>query len=313
MNRNPLTKIYDLNRASYEKVCDIGKDLLEKALKAEKIDLLLTSARVKSFESFYEKIARKQYHNPSVEVEDICGLRVVCFYSKDLEKIHQIIKNTFYISDFIDKGEIQDPDRFGYRSNHYIVKLPKLGLRKELLNFKIEIQCRTILMHAWAHIQGKLEYKKEEHIPKEFKRKLHQISAILELADEQFQAIKMDKDIMRNLLSAGETPFSDSTEMNIDTFMSYMDSTFPKRKMRYRYSKLLMKELLSAGIGFEEIIESHKNGYLYIEYIEKEKSIQLSQEEAMKLMLYLTHRAKMSVWDDDQLITDNLELINRFI
>jgi len=313
MTKTELKKTYDLNRASYEMVCTVGKTLVEKTLKEQKVDLFNVSSRVKSFESFYEKISRKKYKNPYKEIEDICGLRIVCFYTSDLDRIDQIIHDTFRLGDFIDKAGQQDLDRFGYRANHYIVKLPELEDSFGLQSFKIEVQVRTILMHAWAHIQGKLEYKKTEHIPKEFKRKLHQLSAILELADGQFQTLKMEKDALRKVLSMEGYPFSDSTELNIDTFMSFLDAHFQGRKKSYRYSKLLLKELLANSIGFKEILESYSKMSVYLADFEEEASIKLNQEQALRIMLCVENPSISDFMKQNQLIIDNKELITRWV
>ena len=304
MTKTELKKVYDSNRNLYELICSSGKELIEGVLRAQKIDLLHVSSRVKSFESFYEKISRKKYKNPYIEIEDICGLRIVCFYANDLGKIDQIIHQTFLMSDFVDKAESIDPDRFGYRANHYIVRLPESKETSKLSKFKIEIQARTILMHAWAHIQGKLEYKKAEHTPKEFKRKLYQLSAILELADGQFQSLKKEKDALRESLVAGDFHFSDSTELNIDTFMAFMDAYLSDRKKSYRYSKLLMKTLLEHKVGFKQLIKSYQQSYEAMIKFEKEMDLKLTQDEAMKVMLYITDRIIVPFLEEDQLVAD---------
>jgi len=313
MTKSELKKNYDLNREYYERVCTLGKTMVEKTLKEQKVDLLHVSSRVKSFESFYEKISRKKYSDPYREIEDICGLRIVCFYANDLERIDQIIHDTFLLGDFIDKAELQDPDRFGYRANHYIVRLPESEDSYDLSNFKIEVQARTILMHAWAHIQGKLEYKKAEHTPKEFKRKLYQLSAILELADGQFQTLKMEKDALRKLLSAEDYPFSGSTELNIDTFMSFLETHFPDRKKSYRYSKLLLKDLLAQRIGFKEILKSYSKVSDYLADFEDEASAKLTQEQALRVILCIGDPAIFDFMKQNQLIIDHQEIISKWI
>lgn len=312
MTKSEIKNIYHSNINHYKEVCSAGKETLESVLKKKKIDLLHVSARVKSFESFYEKILRKKYPDPYRQIEDICGLRIICFYSNDLEKIDRIIHDTFDLRDFIDKSEIQDPDRFGYRSKHYIVRLPPSIKVSATESFKLEIQVRTILMHAWAHIQGKLEYKKEEHIPKKFKRKLHQLSAILELADGQFQSLKTEKDELRKVLTTGDYNFSDSTELNIDTFMSFLDTHFPNRGKSYRYSKLLMRDLLERKIGFKEILEAYGNVAAYLADVETGALAKLRRDEILKIILYAGNRSILNYMSDDQIIKDNLKMIEKW-
>ena len=62
-----------------------------------------------------------------------------------------------------------EPDRFGYRSRHFIVSVNREWLKapnyRGLSGLKAEIQVRTILMHAWADVEYKLAYKKRNMFP----------------------------------------------------------------------------------------------------------------------------------------------------
>lgn len=310
-NKKELKKTYDSNLEAYIKVCKCAKKIAKKTLTEKKINLLNISYRVKSFESFYEKLSRKKYNDPYIDVEDICGLRIVCFYPRELERVREIIQEAFVIKDYIDKTGSNDIDRFGYRSNHHIVSLPVSSKYAKYSDFKIEIQSRTILMHAWAHIQGNLEYKKTEHIPKEFRRKLFRLSAILELVEEDFQSLKIEKNALRELLLTDEFEFTESTDLNIDTFMSYLNVTFPKRRTNYRFAKLLMKELLKNDIGFDEIIECSTSARKYLRAFEQEADLILTQEEALKVLLCINNNQTFKIFNEDQLISENINYIKK--
>jgi hypothetical protein len=54
-----------------------------------------------------------------------------------------------------------------------------------------EIQVRTVLQHAWAAIDHRLNYKRANEIPVELKRQLFRISALLEVADDQFESVRL--------------------------------------------------------------------------------------------------------------------------
>ena len=76
----------------YEK---LGKNVIqaiETFLYEANIDYLNITYRIKEVESFLEKIERKDYSTPLEEIEDICGIRVICYYQSDVEKICEIIK-----------------------------------------------------------------------------------------------------------------------------------------------------------------------------------------------------------------------------
>ncbi|SMD34705.1 ppGpp synthetase catalytic domain-containing protein (RelA/SpoT-type nucleotidyltranferase) [Reichenbachiella faecimaris] len=304
-SKKELKAKYTDQQETYEQACLTGKELLRQALHDEGIELLHVSHRVKSFESFYEKISRKKYSNPYADTEDICGLRVICFYINDLPRVGDIVGQTFQIQDSIDKILDAETDRFGYRSNHYIVTLPKRPEYNELSDLKIEVQTRTALMHTWAHIQGKLEYKKAEHTPRIFRRKLFQLSALLELADEQFQSLKLEKNLFRAALTNSSAEFTPTTELNIDTFMAFMELYFPNRRESYRYSKLLMIELINCQLNFSHLISGYDLLKEHLKSIEKDASRNFSREEMMKIILSITNDVFYESFKSDELLAKN--------
>jgi len=178
----------------YENLGQNISQALELLLKEKDISCLSISYRIKESDSFFEKLKRKRYKDPFEEIEDICGVRVICYYQSDVEKITEIIKKEFDVIENDNKVENLEYDQFGYRSSHFIIKIKKEWLStpnyRGLENLKTELQIRTVLMHAWAEIEHKLAYKSKLQIPKEFQRKLARISAKLEESDEQFEDIK---------------------------------------------------------------------------------------------------------------------------
>jgi len=189
-----IRKEYESNLQLYDK---LGKNISESIrilLEDDEIKVLSINYRVKETDSFLEKIERKIYENPLVDIEDICGIRIICYYQKDIAKITNIIKQEFDIHEFQNKESKLGYDQFGYRSHHVIASIKKVWEKtpnfKGLSHLKCEIQVRTVLMHAWAEIEHNLAYKTEAQTPEQFRRKLHRISAKLEEADEQFEDLK---------------------------------------------------------------------------------------------------------------------------
>lgn len=172
------------------------KTNLEKVLEQNKIDIMEIDYRVKTFDSFKEKIKRKEYKNPFKEMEDICGVRIICYYETDLNKIEEIIMKNFNVINKESKKDELEKDKFGYLSDHYIVTLKKewltLPILEGLEDYKAEVQVRTILMHAWAAISHKLNYKQSGTDVK-FERKLNRLSGALETADDIFAQLKEEK------------------------------------------------------------------------------------------------------------------------
>jgi putative GTP pyrophosphokinase len=94
----------------------------------------------------------------------------------------------------VDKRTTLDPDRFGYLSLHYVVRLGEGRLSlpeyKEFGEVRFEIQIRSILQHAWAEIEHDLGYKSEHAVPAQLRRRFSRLAGLLELADEEFAAIR---------------------------------------------------------------------------------------------------------------------------
>ncbi|MDN3615738.1 GTP pyrophosphokinase [Vibrio gallaecicus] len=191
-------------------------------------------SRVKSFDSFYEKIDRKKYADPFENIEDICGVRVICYYFSDIEKINSIIKEEFSILESEDKSELLGLKEFAYRSQHFIIKLNENWLSapnyRRLDGLKAEVQVRTILMHAWAEIEHKLNYKSDAQVPELFQRKLFRLSAKLEEADEQFIELKDGIDGFRlKLKDELETnnSFDLTQSVNLDSYITFIRYCMP--------------------------------------------------------------------------------------
>lgn len=156
-------------------------------------------SRTKTLDSVQEKILRqdKHYRYPLHEITDFVGLRLICYYLEDIDKVGEVLKNTFSIDwkNSVDRRHLfQSADRFGYQSVHYVIEIgDKLGQKadwKPFKGLKAEIQVRTVLQHAWAAIEHSLQYKAEYGVPRALRRRFHRLSALLDLADEEFMAIK---------------------------------------------------------------------------------------------------------------------------
>ena len=190
---------YDENIRIYKSFEAEIEHLVRSILQASQINYNAITSRLKTRESLAEKLDRKQGKYISIsDITDIVGVRVITYYSEDVERISQIIESEFDVdvANSIDKRESLEPDRFGYCSVHYVVKMsPKrLALReyKSFEGMKCEIQIRSILQHAWAEIEHDIGYKSEITIPKEMRRSFSRIAGLLEIADKEFNQIRQD-------------------------------------------------------------------------------------------------------------------------
>lgn len=131
--------------------------------------------RVKSISSIIEKSNKRNIPiTKALDVlEDISGVRIICKFVEDIDKVVQIIKNRNNIDLVILKEEdyINNTKSSGYRSYHITVKYPVITVlgNKEIF---CEIQIRTMAMNFWATIEHSLRYKYNGNIPDEIKKRL---------------------------------------------------------------------------------------------------------------------------------------------
>ncbi len=190
--------LYAARRGHYEDYTRRLYTLVVDLLRAADIDVIQVEARTKDVGSFIEKITRKRRENsdPFVSITDLVGLRVITYYLDDVARVGDILQAEFEIDadKSMDKSQSLASDQFGYRSSHYVGKIrdPRAKLI-EWSPFKdliVEVQVRTALQHAWAAVNHKLQYKSPDEAPAALGRRLYRLSALFELADEQFAVLR---------------------------------------------------------------------------------------------------------------------------
>ncbi len=168
--------------------------IIEEVIISKNINYASLGYRDKDIESFRKKIESGINFDPK-EMQDLAGIRIVGYVKSDVDNIAKEIENLFEIDKArsVDKAESLGTDKMGYRSIHFVAKLPKN--RIELSEFRkfeglsFEIQIRTILQHAWAEIQHDRNYKFSGVLPNDIKRRFSLLAGHLELADNEFDTI----------------------------------------------------------------------------------------------------------------------------
>ncbi|MDD5052564.1 MAG: hypothetical protein PHO27_07535 [Sulfuricurvum sp.] len=285
MDKKEIKAKYDELYPLYMRLGDNVKNALRQFLNDLNIDYLDVEFRVKAFESFYEKIERKKYQDPFEDVQDICGLRIINYYPADLEKITALIKKEFNVSESVDKQDELEDDRFGYRSYHFIATIKNEWLTapnyRGLSKLTFEVQARTILMHGWAAINHKLLYKHEEDIPKQFKRDLFRLSALIELADEQFERLRNERELYgKELINKTQDGIIiDPTKtLNVDSVKVILNNYFPERKGYDKLSEIVQK-IRDCHLDLNTFHEKLLLALPYLEKIEKEEMNLFNFEE----------------------------------
>jgi len=248
-------------KPNYEKLGSNVQQSLEIFLNEQDIPYLSIKNRVKELHSYLEKIERKGYEKPIDDIEDICGIRIICYFQNDIEKIKDIILKEFDVTENQSKQELLNATEFGYRSTHFIAKIKDSWTStpnyRGLNDLKFEIQVRTILMHSWAEIEHKLAYKSEVDIPKELRRKFSFISAVLEDADIKFEEIKdaIAKNKSQLIKEAKrKQQFDENLELNLDNLQAFLDYAFEDRKSDIKETRSVLKEMLKYNISFKNLI-----------------------------------------------------------
>ena len=176
--------------------------------------------RVKAEESLAGKLELKGGKYKSLaDITDIIGLRVITFYTDDVDKVASAVERLFTVDwdNSVDKRKIHEIDSFGYLSLHYICS-------KEGFPYRFEIQMRTVLQHAWANMNHDTGYKSGVEIPKVYLRNLSRLAGMLELVDEQFSLIRSElTDYRRRVRALVASGNLDDAPLDGDTFRSFLD------------------------------------------------------------------------------------------
>ncbi|MBK9932238.1 MAG: RelA/SpoT family protein [Saprospiraceae bacterium] len=149
-----------------ERICRKTADLIEEDLM--KIGLIFkVFSRVKSSRSIEKKIASRgagYYDGENKYIRDIIGIRVILYFSDDIEIIRKSLINTFeLIEKTVDEN---DETRFAPTRLNLIFRLSADYIQEflDLTNDKIfdttfEVQIRTIFSEGWHEIDHDLRYK----------------------------------------------------------------------------------------------------------------------------------------------------------
>lgn len=197
-------EFYDDNRDNLYDALGSFRTLISSLLKTiPSVAVSTIGGRVKDREECISKFTRKYRTELEAnktpytirnKITDIIGLRIVCLYEDDVEKIKDLISSEFDVIEVTDKiAQIEGTESsFGYKGLHLDLRLN--AARGNMAEYKIftehafELQIRTVVQDSWSVIDHKIKYKKS--IPNELKRRINTLAALFELADHEFKAIR---------------------------------------------------------------------------------------------------------------------------
>ncbi len=129
-----ILREYDEKRDLYLHFTDQLKRLLDLNLANSVFtsQIVLIEARAKEVESLRRKLSAnaERGYASLTDITDLSGLRIVTMFRDDVEPLAKRIREIFDVDweHSIDKAEMLSPDRFGYLSLHYVVRLPDSAL-----------------------------------------------------------------------------------------------------------------------------------------------------------------------------------------
>jgi ppGpp synthetase/RelA/SpoT-type nucleotidyltranferase len=151
--------------------------------------------RTKELLSIIKKIKKKQKEEEYsyANLTDKLGVRVICPFLDDIDKVDKFITEGFKVHKIEKKKDKIDFNKLDYQSNHYDVSIKcSLAEFTEFVKFQdmiFEIQVRTLNQHAWSNSAHTLYYKQDIDMPDEMKRKIYRLLSIYEIADEEFAIV----------------------------------------------------------------------------------------------------------------------------
>ncbi len=149
--------------------------------------------RVKKISSILEKCQKKKIPLDEIneKIEDIAGIRVICQFVEDIERVVEIIKNRSDMEIKYEKDYITNQKTSGYRSYHIIAyyNVETLTGNKKI---QVEIQIRTLAMNFWATIEHSLQYKFRQNIPAHLKERLGAASQAIISLDREMSLVRSE-------------------------------------------------------------------------------------------------------------------------
>ncbi|MCA6107281.1 GTP pyrophosphokinase [Bradyrhizobium cenepequi] len=232
--------------------------LLQNILSRSAIEYLSIAGRTKDLASAEEKIKRKKYTHPSIQLTDLSGVRVITFLETQVKAISDLIRTTFDVDEknSLDRASDLGDDRMGYRSTHFVCSLGQS--RRGLLEYEalsdltFEIQVRTVLQHAWAELAHDRSFKLGTGLPAKIQRKLNLYSGMLEIVDGAFDEIAREVDAYKSEIASKTASQLSDTELNSLTLRPYLERLAEEHDLKISFTEIpddILSEFKAFGLN----------------------------------------------------------------
>lgn len=186
-------------RGRYARLTDSLRKVLRKV--AERVAPLATvDARTKSIASFAERVQRDNARFD--DLRDLAGARIVVHTEDQIRDVCQVLEGYFEVEGMESMAAEAAPStpRQGYAALRLVVRLDAARARalsaafgvnvaREALGLWGEIEVRTVLEHAWAHVSRELGHVDRLPLPSRWHEELRAVAGVLEAVDVAFARI----------------------------------------------------------------------------------------------------------------------------
>jgi putative GTP pyrophosphokinase len=262
------------------------------------------SGRTKNYEECISKFKRKYLPNINPDdstyriseyLKDLIGIRAICSYSEDVSEIRRSLHKYFREIEITDKSNLLEKtdDKFGYKSLHLqlVLKSRLKGIPEasKYKNIKIELQIRTVIQDAWSILDHKIKYKKS--IPQNLKRRINRLSALFEIADDEFLSIKKEISNEENKVSKRlkkGSKIEKSKTLDVFRFLFVALKYFPDYNfIEYKVDGFVQELLLQKSDFTEgELNEAIQTNQTFVDTIEKRIKQRLNPYTKIRYCLY---------------------------
>lgn len=151
------------------------------------------SSRIKSTDSIIKKLIRKEreitFETAAGTLNDIAGVRVVCYFCDDIYQIADAVRKQKDIRVLKEKDYVKNPKRSGYQSIHLIVGVP-VTYHDKTEEIRVEIQIRSFAMDYWAELDNQMCYKKNAGQIENVERETRDYSDVIAKVDNKMLELR---------------------------------------------------------------------------------------------------------------------------
>lgn len=151
------------------------------------------SSRIKRTDSIIKKLIKKErditFETAVSTLNDIAGIRVVCYFCDDIYQIADALRRQSDIWVLKEKDYVKNPKKSGYQSIHLIMGVP-VTYNDRTDEVRVEIQIRSFAMDYWAELDTQMCYKKSAGQIENVEREIKDYSDVIAKVDNKMLELR---------------------------------------------------------------------------------------------------------------------------